>query len=118
MTSAALDLSADVVGGWLQLPSAATAELMGTVGFGFLCIDQQHGMIGPDALMPMLQGLAASGTPALVRVPSNEQESIGRALDHDSRACCARPRRHGVERHGSSVEPRRDSQPGRAGVVR
>lgn len=77
-----IDLSGDVVGGWLQLPSPETAELMGTVGFGFLCIDQQHGMIGPDALIPMLQGLAAAGCPAIVRVASNEHAAIGRALDH------------------------------------
>jgi 4-hydroxy-2-oxoheptanedioate aldolase len=77
----ALDLSADVVGGWLQLPGSATAEVMGTLGFGFVCLDQQHGLIGDDALLPMLQALAATGTPAIVRVPVNEHAPIGRALD-------------------------------------
>lgn len=77
----ALDLASDVVGGWLQLPGSATAEIMGTVGFGFACLDQQHGLIGDDALLPMLQALAATGTPAIVRVPANEPAAIGRALD-------------------------------------
>ncbi len=76
-----LDLSAHLVGGWLQLPGSATAELMGSVGFGFVCVDQQHGLIGDDALLPMLQALAATGTPALVRVTGNEPSAIGRALD-------------------------------------
>jgi 4-hydroxy-2-oxoheptanedioate aldolase len=76
-----LELAPDVVGGWLQLPGSATAELLGSVGFGFVCVDQQHGLIGDDALLPMLQALAATGTPAVVRVPSNEPSAIGRALD-------------------------------------
>lgn len=77
----ALDLTSDVVGGWLQLPDTATAELMGSVGFGFACLDQQHGLIGDDAVVPMLQALAATGTPSIVRVPVNEPAPIGRALD-------------------------------------
>jgi 4-hydroxy-2-oxoheptanedioate aldolase len=76
-----LDLTSDVVGGWLQLPGSATAEIMGTAGFGFVCLDQQHGLIGDDALLPMLQALAATRTPAIVRVPANEPAAIGRALD-------------------------------------
>jgi 4-hydroxy-2-oxoheptanedioate aldolase len=77
----ALELSPDVVGGWLQLPGSATAELLGSVGFGFVCVDQQHGLIGDDALLPMLQALAATDTPAVVRVAENEPGAIGRALD-------------------------------------
>lgn len=76
-----LRFDGDVVGGWLQLPGSPTAELMGSVGFGFVCVDQQHGLIGDDALQPMLQGLAATGTPSLVRVTHNEPAAIGRALD-------------------------------------
>jgi len=76
-----LRLTGDAVGGWLQLPGSATAELMGSVGFDFLCVDQQHGLIGDDALLPMLQALRAAGTPSLVRVTANEPAAIGRALD-------------------------------------
>jgi 4-hydroxy-2-oxoheptanedioate aldolase len=76
-----LRLDGGQVGGWLQLPGSATAELMGSVGFDFVCVDQQHGLIGDDALLPMLQGLRASGTPSLVRVTANEPAAIGRALD-------------------------------------
>lgn len=74
-----IDLLADPVGAWLQLPGSATAELVGSVGFDFVCVDQQHGLIGDDALLPMLQALAA--TPTLVRVTRNEPAAIGRALD-------------------------------------
>jgi len=76
-----LRLDGGQVGGWLQLPGSATAELMGSVGFDFVCVDQQHGLIGDDALLPMLQALRATGTPSLVRVTANEPAAIGRALD-------------------------------------
>lgn len=72
----------DAVAAWLQLPGSAGAELMGSLGFDVVCVDTQHGLIGPDALLPMLQALAATGTPSLVRVPSNEPVAINRALDN------------------------------------
>ncbi len=77
----ALRLDGGQIGGWLQLPGSASAELMGSVGFDFVCVDQQHGLIGDDALLPMLQGIAATGTPSLVRVTANDPAAIGRALD-------------------------------------
>lgn len=81
MDAPSLDLAADLVGGWLQLPGSASAELMGSVGFDFVCVDQQHGLIGDDALLPMAQALAATGTPVVARVTGNEPSAIGRALD-------------------------------------
>jgi 4-hydroxy-2-oxoheptanedioate aldolase len=80
-TADVLRLEDNGVGGWLQLPGSATAELMGSVGFDFVCVDQQHGLIGDDALLPMLQALDATGTPTLVRVVANDAAAIGRALD-------------------------------------
>ncbi|WP_214369477.1 HpcH/HpaI aldolase family protein [Pseudonocardia sp. H11422] len=74
-------LGTDLIGGWCQLPGSATAELMGAVGFDFVCVDTQHGLIGDDALLPMLQALDATGTPAIVRVAGNDSVPISRALD-------------------------------------
>lgn len=76
-----IDLLTGAVGAWLQLPGSASAELVGSVGFDFVCVDQQHGLVGDDALLPMLQALAAAAAPALVRVTHNEPAAIGRALD-------------------------------------
>ncbi|MDN5919753.1 MAG: aldolase/citrate lyase family protein [Pseudonocardia sp.] len=76
-----LRFSGDLVGGWLQLPSAATAEVIGSVGFDFVVVDTQHGLIGDDALLPILQALSATGTHALVRVPEHGEGPISRALD-------------------------------------
>lgn len=76
-----LRFSGDLVGGWLQLPSPGTAEVIGSVGFDFVVIDAQHGLIGDDALVPMLQVLSASGNRTLVRVPEHGEGPISRALD-------------------------------------
>jgi 4-hydroxy-2-oxoheptanedioate aldolase len=76
-----LRLDGDAVGAWLHLPGSAPAELIGSVGFDFVCIDLQHGVIDDEAVLPMLQALAATGTPSMVRVQANAPELICRALD-------------------------------------
>jgi 4-hydroxy-2-oxoheptanedioate aldolase len=59
-----LRLDDDAVGAWLHLPSSASAELIGSVGFDFACVDLQHGVVDDDSVLPMLQALAAcSPTP-------------------------------------------------------
>lgn len=64
-----------------MIPSPFTAELMGRAGYDWVCIDTQHGLIGYDQMLPMLQALSATGTPAFVRVPWNQPYDIMKALD-------------------------------------
>ena len=54
---------------------------MARSGFEWVCIDQQHGMVNPDALVPMIQALSITGTPVFVRVAWNDPAVIMRALD-------------------------------------
>jgi 4-hydroxy-2-oxoheptanedioate aldolase len=69
------------IGGWLSIPSPFSAELMGRCGFDWVCIDTQHGVIGYDQMMPMLETLSITATPAFVRVPWNQPDHIMKALD-------------------------------------
>jgi 4-hydroxy-2-oxoheptanedioate aldolase len=69
------------LGGWCVIPSPFAAELMGRAGYDWVCIDTQHGLIGYDQMLPMLQALSATGTPAFVRVPWNQPSDIMKALD-------------------------------------
>jgi 4-hydroxy-2-oxoheptanedioate aldolase len=69
------------IGGWCVIPSPFSAELMGLAGFDWVCLDMQHGLIGYDAMVPMLQALSRTGTPAFVRVPWNQPDHIMKALD-------------------------------------
>jgi 4-hydroxy-2-oxoheptanedioate aldolase len=69
------------IGGWCVMPGTFSAELMGRCGFDWVCIDTQHGLIAYDQMVPMLQALAITGTPAFVRVRWNEPGEIMKALD-------------------------------------
>ena len=73
--------SEPALGCWLSVPSSVTAEVVANVGFDYVCVDMQHGLIGYSDLVPMLQGLATSNTTATVRVPWNEPGIIGKVLD-------------------------------------
>jgi 4-hydroxy-2-oxoheptanedioate aldolase len=69
------------VGGWCVIPGSFTAEVMARAGFDWICIDQQHGLIGYQQMLAMLQAVAVAGVPAVVRVPWNEPAAIMKALD-------------------------------------
>jgi 4-hydroxy-2-oxoheptanedioate aldolase len=69
------------MGGWCSIPSSFSAELMGDLGFDWICIDTQHGIIGYEQMVGMLQGLSITGTPAIVRVSENSSGEIMKALD-------------------------------------
>ncbi len=69
------------LGVWLSTPSSVTSEVAARVGFDYVCIDMQHGLIGYSDITSMLQTLTlGSGTPT-VRVPWNEPGIIGKVLD-------------------------------------
>jgi 4-hydroxy-2-oxoheptanedioate aldolase len=69
------------IGGWLQLPTTHSAELMAHAGFDWLCIDLQHGMVEPVDLARMLPAISTTDTTPLVRVTQNDPGQIMRALD-------------------------------------
>lgn len=64
-----------------MIPSGFSAELLAHLGFDFLMIDCQHGLIGYDAMVNMLQAVSGTGASAIVRVQSNTPSLIGSALD-------------------------------------
>jgi 4-hydroxy-2-oxoheptanedioate aldolase len=66
---------------WLAIPSSFSAELAAGAGFDYVCVDQQHGVIGYDAMVPMLQAIRAEGTAPITRVLSSDPFLIMKALD-------------------------------------
>jgi 4-hydroxy-2-oxoheptanedioate aldolase len=68
-------------GGWCVLPGSFSAEIMARAGFDWVCIDIQHGLMGEEAMLGMLQGVATAGVPSMVRVPPNDPGWIMKALD-------------------------------------
>ena len=68
-------------GAWCTIPNAWTAELAARSGHDWVTIDTQHGLIGYDAMLPMLQAIDTTGVTSLVRVWWNEPGAIMKALD-------------------------------------
>jgi 4-hydroxy-2-oxoheptanedioate aldolase len=66
---------------WSAIPSSFSAELAAAAGFDYMCVDQQHGVIGYDAMVPMLQAIRAEGTAPITRVLSSDPFLIMKALD-------------------------------------
>ena len=69
------------LGGWLSLSNVHTAETMASLGFDWLCIDLQHGLLDCKDLHHMLPAISTTDTTPLVRVPWNEPYEIMKALD-------------------------------------
>ena len=69
------------VGGWLSIGNAYTAETMASLGFDWLCVDMQHGLLSYSDLTHMMPALSNYDSVPLVRVPWNEPYEIMKALD-------------------------------------
>lgn len=69
------------LGGWLMLPSSFSAEVFAHVGFDWLNVDMQHGLIDYQCALGMLQAISTTPTVPLVRVPWNEPGIIMKSLD-------------------------------------
>lgn len=70
-----------VMNGWLHVPSSFSAEVMAHVGYDSLTIDMQHGPVGYDSLVPMVQAISTTDTVPVVRVPWQDPGLIMQVLD-------------------------------------
>jgi 4-hydroxy-2-oxoheptanedioate aldolase len=68
-------------GGWCTTPSSYNAELFAVLGFDYVGIDCQHGLIGRSDMTHMLSAVGHSPATPVVRVAANESHLIGAALD-------------------------------------
>jgi 4-hydroxy-2-oxoheptanedioate aldolase len=68
-------------GCWLQLASSVAAEAMARAGNEFLVVDMEHAPNDVPSVLPQLQGIAAAGKQAVVRLPWNDAVVVKRVLD-------------------------------------
>ena len=73
-------------GCWLMTSSPSAAEMIGSVGFDYLGIDCQHGLYGYEDMRDILLTVGGLPVSAVVRVPSNDDWWIGKALDAGAEA--------------------------------
>lgn len=66
---------------WATMPGSFGAEILADAGPDYVCVDQQHGLIGYDAMVQMLQAVTAGGSAPITRVLSNDPFEIMKSLD-------------------------------------
>ena len=70
-----------VINGWLSLSNSFIAEAMAKMEWDSLTIDMQHGMVGFDQALSMLQAISGTNTLSLARAHSNDPACIMKLLD-------------------------------------
>jgi 4-hydroxy-2-oxoheptanedioate aldolase len=71
-----------IVGYWVILDSPMSTERIARLGYDYVALDAQHGLFGYDGMLQGILAVDAGGVAAaVVRVGSNDQFQIGRALD-------------------------------------
>ncbi len=69
------------LGTHICLNSSVLTEIIGTIGYDYLWIDQEHTAIGLDVLERHLIAARAANIPALVRVPCNDPVRLKPVLE-------------------------------------
>lgn len=70
-----------VLGCILRSPDMRIAEIIGLTGFDFGWVDMEHSVLSLREAEALIVALRAQGALPLVRVPRNEEQCIGMALD-------------------------------------
>ena len=70
-----------VINGWLHTPNTWTAEVMANQGWDSLTIDMQHGLMGIETAIQMIQVVSNCGVVPLARATWNDPGLIMRLLD-------------------------------------
>ncbi|MEV0490011.1 HpcH/HpaI aldolase family protein [Streptomyces atratus] len=71
-----------MIGYWSVLDTPVATERIARLGYDYVCLDGQHGLLGYSGLLHSLTAIDAGGASVgLVRVEANDPVPIGRALD-------------------------------------
>jgi 4-hydroxy-2-oxoheptanedioate aldolase len=68
-------------GAWIMLSGPAGAEMIAAMGFDYIGIDVQHGLLAYEGMRDILMMLSGMPVTPIVRVPANDASWIGKALD-------------------------------------
>lgn len=69
-----------LIGTMATIPTGVTAEILADVGFDWLFVDCEHGPLGTNDVLAILQAVG-DRVPCIVRVPAGEEAWIKRILD-------------------------------------
>ena len=68
-------------GAWCASPSAAMAETVASVGFDYVCVDMQHGVVDYADAVHMFMAIAGQGSVPITRLVVNDAALIGKVID-------------------------------------
>lgn len=77
----ALESGKSVINGWTHIPSLWSAELMGHAGWDSVTVDMQHGLMGMERAIEMMQVLSGTAAVPFARCRSNTSDAIMKLLD-------------------------------------
>lgn len=69
------------LGTWVQLGHPAVAEVFGRVGFDWVAVDLEHGVIGLESMANVFRAIELHGAVPVARLPFNDPIWIKRVLD-------------------------------------
>lgn len=70
-----------LIGYWSVLDAPVATERLSRLGYDYVAIDMQHGLVDYGGLIASLMAVDAGGAAGVVRVGANDPTLIGRALD-------------------------------------
>ena len=70
-----------ILNGWLHIPSTWSAEILSRQDWDSLVIDMQHGMMGLDSAIQMIQAINLGESLPMARVPWHDPGIMMRLLD-------------------------------------
>jgi len=72
--------------GWSMIGSTFGVELLASLPYDSICVDAQHGVGGPQNVLPFLQAMGSfPNRVPIVRAASNDSASVGHFLDAGAR---------------------------------
>src|SRR5262249_44332990 len=69
------------VGSWVSVAHPTVAEVMAHAGFDWLAIDMEHGIIGIESVLALVQAINTTPVAPIVRVPWNEPVIVKQVLE-------------------------------------
>jgi 4-hydroxy-2-oxoheptanedioate aldolase len=70
-----------VIGSWISVANPTIAEVMAQAGFDWLSIDMEHGIVGIESVVSLVQAINTTATAPIVRVPWNDPVIIKQVLE-------------------------------------
>lgn len=74
-----------VVGYWITLDAPFATERVARLGYDYVAIDAQHGLLGHSGVLHGMLAVDCGGSAGVVRVAANDPTAIGHALDAGAR---------------------------------